>query len=152
MVLPHWLCGSRLESLIFLWGFLIPHFVVNIYIQSYLVLIMSYILHSSLFQLEQVDSSDFHVERSITIAGSTEAAVEVTFEPSHLGDTQSTLTITSSSGGDYTVPLSGHCLAPKPQGPYVIKAGGSIHIPFKNIYMQARHATIVYLRSLCRRK
>ena len=39
-------------------------------------------------------------------------------------------------GGDYIIPLHGHCLVPKPQGPYSIKAGGNITIPFKNVFHQ----------------
>ena len=87
-----------------------------------------------------MDSNDFHVEKTITVASAgncgTEASVEVTFEPSHLGDTHSTLTIFSPSGGDYTIPLHGHCLVPNPQGPFTVKAGSSISIPFRNAFPQ----------------
>ena len=41
-------------------------------------------------------------------------------------------------GGDYVIPLVGHCLEPRPQGPFTIKPGGNITIPFKNIFHQAR--------------
>ena len=41
-------------------------------------------------------------------------------------------------GGDYLIPIQGHCLAPRPQGPFNIKAGGGISIPFKNVFHQAR--------------
>lgn len=89
----------------------------------------------------QVDSSDYHVDsKTITVAsaGSSgqEATVDVTFEPSHLGDTQATLSISSPTGGDYSIPLYGHCLVPRPQGPFIIKAGTSINIPFKNVFSQ----------------
>lgn len=67
--------------------------------------------------------------------------MDVTFEPSHLGDVHATLTISSPTGGDYIIPLHGHCLAPKPQGPFTIKPGSSVTIPFKNIYMQAKQFT-----------
>lgn len=63
--------------------------------------------------------------------------MEVIFEPSHLGDTHATLNITSSSGGDYSIPLHGHCLPPKPQGPFTIKSGSGINIAFKNIFTQS---------------
>jgi len=69
-----------------------------------------------------VTSNDFSVEKSITVAGS-EANLDVNFEPSHQGDCQAELHITSSSGGDYIIPLHGHCLPPKPQGPYAIRSG-----------------------------
>ena len=90
----------------------------------------------------QVDSGDFHVDKTVTVASAgssgTEATVEVVFEPSHLGDAQTTLTISSPSGGDYVIPLFGHCLVPKPQGPYIIKAGSSVSIPFKNIFSNVK--------------
>ena len=98
------------------------------------------ILNGSLSIPLQVDNTDFHVERNITVASGisgTEANVEVTFEPSHLGDTHATLTISSSSGGEYSIPIHGHCLAPKPQGPFTIKPGSSISIAFKNIFTQS---------------
>lgn len=62
--------------------------------------------------------------------------MDVTFEPSHLGDAHATLTVSSSIGGEYNFPIFGHCLPPKPQGPYTIKAGNSTQIPFKNIFSQ----------------
>lgn len=49
-----------------------------------------------------------------------------------------TLFIFHILGGDYVIPLHGHCLEPKPQGPYVIKAGGSINIPHRNIFHQTK--------------
>lgn len=85
------------------------------------------------------------MERNLTVASAgssgTEATVEVTFEPSHLGDTKGNLSITSQTGGDYTIPLIGHCLVPKPQGPYSIKNGLNITIPFKNVFTQPTHFT-----------
>lgn len=82
----------------------------------------------------QVSSTDFNVERNVSVSCGTEANVEVTFEPSHLGDSQAILVISSNTGGEYSFPLYGHCLPPKPQGPFVIKPGHSINIPFKNIF------------------
>ena len=81
------------------------------------------------------DSTDFHVEKSVTASG-TEVVVEVTFEPSRLGDTQATLFLSSHVGGDYAIPLHGHCLPPRPEGPYTVKAGQTIGIPFKNVFPQ----------------
>jgi hydrocephalus-inducing protein len=86
----------------------------------------------------QVNSTDFVVDKSVNVAppgiGGTEVGVEVTFEPTRLGDTQAMLVISSSSGGEYVFPLYGHCLPPKPQGPFVIKPGHTINIPFKNVF------------------
>lgn len=91
----------------------------------------------------QVDSSEFVVEKSINAAsaasGGSEVNVDVTFEPSRLGDCQALLTVFSATGGEYTFPLFGHCLPPKPQGPYTIKANSSTQIPFKNIFAQTTH-------------
>ena len=85
------------------------------------------------------------MDKTLTVASAgssgTEATVDVTFEPSHLGDAHATLTISSPTGGDYIIPLHGHCLAPKPQGPYIIKPGLSISIPFKNVFMQTKQFT-----------
>lgn len=81
------------------------------------------------------------MERSIIVASSgssgTEATVDVTFEPTHLGDSQTVLAISSNTGGEYSFPLHGHCLPPKPQGPIIIRPGHSINIPFKNIFPQS---------------
>jgi len=66
-----------------------------------------------------------------------EATLEVVYEPSQLGDVRGTLIITSPVGGDYTIPLFGHAVAPQPQGPFVIKAGASAAIPFKNVFNKA---------------
>ena len=95
--------------------------------------------------LLQIDNSDFHVDKTLTAASAgssgTEAPIEVTFEPSHLGDAHATLTVSSPSGGDYIIPLHGHCLAPKPQGPFIIKPGSSLSIPFKNVFAQTKQFT-----------
>ncbi|XP_048648423.1 hydrocephalus-inducing protein homolog isoform X1 [Marmota marmota marmota] len=86
----------------------------------------------------RTDCSDFHTERVITAPpgaqGGTEVNVEVFFEPSHLGETKCTLMLTSLMGGEYTIPLFGKALYPKPQGPFLIRAGYSIIIPFKNVF------------------
>lgn len=66
--------------------------------------------------------------------GSIEVCVDITYEPSKLGDTRTTLVITSSSGGDYLCPLYGHCIAPRPQGPIIVRAGTLTSVPFKNVF------------------
>lgn len=66
-----------------------------------------------------------------------EVSVDVTYEPSQLGDVRATLTISSPTGSDYTFPLVGLGELPKPQGPFTIKAGGNTTITFKNIFAQA---------------
>nr|XP_023493063.1 hydrocephalus-inducing protein homolog isoform X2 [Equus caballus] len=88
----------------------------------------------------RTDSPDFHTEKVINAApgaqGGTEVSVEVYFEPSHLGETKGLLILSSLTGGEYTIPLFGTALPPKPQGPYMIRAGYNIVIPFKNVFYQ----------------
>lgn len=69
-------------------------------------------------------------------SGGSEVGVDVTFEPTKIGDSQGTLTVISTVGGEYIFPLFGHCRPPKPQGPYTIKAGVNAAIPFKNVFPQ----------------
>ncbi|XP_063716545.1 hydrocephalus-inducing protein homolog isoform X4 [Symsagittifera roscoffensis] len=82
---------------------------------------------------------DFSVEKTIipaapgTSAG-TEVSFDVTFEPSCLGDVKAEMRIFSQVGGDYLFMLHGTATTPKPQGPFSVKAGGSMTIPFKNIF------------------
>lgn len=58
--------------------------------------------------------------------GGVESGVEVTFEPSKLGDSRALLTLTSSQGGEYVFPLYGHCALPRPQGPLLIRSGACV--------------------------
>lgn len=73
------------------------------------------------------------MDKVISVTGS-EVSIEVNFEPSFQGDNQMLMQVTSPTWGDYTIPLIGHCLPPKPQGPFIIRTGHSISIPFRNIY------------------
>ncbi|KAJ3416712.1 hypothetical protein HDV05_000542 [Chytridiales sp. JEL 0842] len=66
--------------------------------------------------------------------GGVEVSIDVTYEPSKLGDTRTQLLVTSSTGGDYICPLYGHCIPPRPQGPITIKMGSSATVPFKNVF------------------
>ncbi|XP_055993028.1 hydrocephalus-inducing protein homolog [Sorex fumeus] len=88
----------------------------------------------------RTDCPDFHVEKVIIAPpgaqGGTEVSVEVYFEPSRLGETKGLLQLTSLLGGEYIIPLFGTALPPKPQGPFLIRAGYNILIPFKNIFYQ----------------
>ena len=85
----------------------------------------------------KVDHGDFHVERTVlaaSAAGGIEVQVDVNFEPSSLGTTNAILSISSLTGGEYVIPIVGECNLPNPQGPYIIKAGHSVTIPFKNVF------------------
>ncbi|XP_054435188.1 hydrocephalus-inducing protein homolog [Pteronotus mesoamericanus] len=88
----------------------------------------------------RTDCLDFHTEKVISAApgaqGGTEVSVEVYFEPSHLGETKGILSLSSIAGGEYIIPLFGMALPPKPQGPFLIRAGYNIVIPFKNVFYQ----------------
>lgn len=64
----------------------------------------------------------------------TEVSVEVTYEPSRIGESRATLLVSSATGGDYTFPLFGTCIAPKPQGPFLVKAGSTTSITFRNVF------------------
>ena len=59
---------------------------------------------------------------------------EVVFEPSTLGDVKAEMKVYSQIGGDYLFILHGTATSPKPQGPYTVKMGNSLTIPFKNIF------------------
>ncbi|XP_032051538.1 hydrocephalus-inducing protein homolog [Aythya fuligula] len=88
----------------------------------------------------QTDCPDFQTEKAISMppagAGGSEVCVEVTYEPCQLGESRATLRLSGPPGGDYSIPLFGLALPPKPQGPFLVKAGGSTSIPFKNVFLQ----------------
>uniref|UniRef100_A0A3P8U8F5 HYDIN axonemal central pair apparatus protein n=1 Tax=Amphiprion percula TaxID=161767 RepID=A0A3P8U8F5_AMPPE len=87
------------------------------------------------------DCSEFSVDKSVRASPGfgegSEASVEVCFEPHQLGEVRGQLSLSSAIGGEYIFPLRGICLPPKAQGPFSIKAGRSISIPFKNVFLQA---------------
>lgn len=80
--------------------------------------------------------SNLYPTFSIQIAtnGGVEVCLDVTYEPSKLGDTRTNLVVSSPQGGDYVCPLYGHCIAPRPQGPILIKQGSPAQVPFKNVF------------------
>ncbi|XP_059682609.1 hydrocephalus-inducing protein homolog [Gavia stellata] len=90
--------------------------------------------------LLQTDCPDFQTERTISVApaspGGSAVSVEVTYEPCQLGEVRATLRLSSRLGGEYSIPLFGLALPPKPQGPFPVKAGGTTSIPFKNVFLQ----------------
>ncbi|XP_028813720.1 hydrocephalus-inducing protein homolog [Denticeps clupeoides] len=88
-----------------------------------------------------IDNPDFTVEKSIPAPAGlhtgTDVSLEVNFEPRQLGEARGLLTLSSSSGGQYDFPLHGTCTLPKPQGPFTIRAGANVSIPFKNVFAQS---------------
>ncbi|XP_047451812.1 hydrocephalus-inducing protein homolog [Mugil cephalus] len=88
----------------------------------------------------KTDCPDFSVDRSVSAspgfqAGS-EVSVEVCFEPHQLGQVRGQLSLCSGTGGEYIFPLHGVSLPPKAQGPFSIRAGRNVSIPFKNVFLQ----------------
>ena len=77
------------------------------------------------------------VKYKLAGTGGIEASLDITYEPSKLGDIRTQLLVTSSTGGDYVCPLYGHCIAPRPQGPIIIKPGSATSVQFKNVFSQA---------------
>ncbi|KNC50959.1 hydrocephalus inducing isoform b [Thecamonas trahens ATCC 50062] len=73
---------------------------------------------------------------AVTSAG-VPVAFEVVYEPGELGDAKAMLKLSSRDAGEYVVPLFGHCTPPVPQGPISIKSGGSVSIPFKNVFAES---------------
>ena len=86
---------------------------------------MSYSKHKTEF-IVKIDSTEWNSERSLPVSQSagqvgTEATFDVSYEPTSLGTKSTIMTISSPSGGDYTFPLVGKCLAPNPQGEFAIR-------------------------------
>ncbi|CAL8374755.1 unnamed protein product, partial [Arctogadus glacialis] len=94
----------------------------------------------------KTDNDDFLVERGlVTPSGSqagSEVRVELCFEPHQLGEARALLSVSSPLGGEYVFPLRGICVGPRPQGPFSIRAGSSVTIPFKNVFLH--HSAFSY--------
>ena len=104
---------------------------------------VSFISYAKATRIEytcKVDHADFHVERTVlaaSAAGGIEVQIDLHFEPSTLGTLNAILSVSSQTGGEYQIPIVGECNLPNPQGPYVIKSGHSVSIPFKNVFSTA---------------
>ncbi|XP_074748293.1 hydrocephalus-inducing protein homolog isoform X5 [Strix uralensis] len=101
--------------------------------------IMNYARQKTNYHL-QTNCADFLTEKTIGVApaspGGSEVSMDVTFEPCQLGEARAMLQLSSLLGGEYSIPLFGLALPPKSQGPFPIQAGGTISIPFKNVFLQ----------------
>ncbi|KAM6946364.1 hydrocephalus-inducing protein homolog [Aplochiton taeniatus] len=88
----------------------------------------------------KTDCPEFAVEKNALAPpgyqAGTEVSVEVLFEPCQLGELRGLLTLFSPLGGEYSFPLHGTCTPPKAQGPFPIRAGSNVSIPFKNVFQQ----------------
>jgi hypothetical protein len=67
--------------------------------------------------------------------------VPVIFEPTEIGTTKDTLTLTAPDGGKYTCELVATCTAPLPQGPFDLAPGGSRAVDFRNCFPAAANFT-----------
>jgi hydrocephalus-inducing protein len=65
-----------------------------------------------------------------------EVSLDVTFEPSKVGDCRETVEISSPIGGIYTFMLHGTCTAPQRQGPIEVKPNQATQIQFKNVFSE----------------
>jgi len=100
--------------------------------------------------LASKDGSPVDFETEATVAApaaesstGAEVAVDVTFEPSSMRSAEATLTISSAEGGEYTCELHGEVLPPRPQGPILIKSGGTAQVSFKNVFQQQAEFSFV---------
>ncbi|XP_031731518.1 hydrocephalus-inducing protein homolog isoform X1 [Anarrhichthys ocellatus] len=83
----------------------------------------------------KTDCPEFTVDKALPQVGS-EVSMEVSFEPHQLGKVRGQLSVSSVIGGYYIFPLHGISLPPKAQGPFSVRTGHRVAIPFKNIFLQ----------------
>lgn len=85
-----------------------------------------------------VDSEEFSVPATITTSAAvktgTEVSFDIVYEPTRLGDCRGTMTISSLQGGEYICPIFGQCQPPRPAGPFTVRAGDRLKLPFKNVF------------------
>ena len=86
----------------------------------------------------------FAVQKSVVVepvAGGWDGAdirVDISFEPTDMGEVRDVLTVTSPEGGEYVCELIANCVAPLPQGPFnLISDGKELGIPFRNCFSAA---------------
>ena len=95
-----------------------------------------------------VDCPDFSVPATVSALPASKAGLEVTlpvaFEPSHLGDSHATLTVAHAHGGVYVFSLVGTCAPPQPAGPFTVRSGQKLSIPFKNVMTTSETFTFVF--------
>eukprot|EP00762_Andalucia_godoyi_P000512 ANDGO_05257.mRNA.1 Hydin len=84
--------------------------------------------------------SDFEAAKTVKAAASPsgkdgiEVSLPVSFTPRSLGPSKAVLRVSHPQGGEYVFTLSGACIAPRPQGPFDVKSGQSVNIPFTNVF------------------
>eukprot|EP00854_Cymbomonas_tetramitiformis_P000766 gene766-1240_t len=103
---------------------------------------MHYVVTKAEYACEFSKGGDAGFEVEPTVVGhpagpeGIEMEVEVTFEPTQLGDSfKDQLVVKSPEGGEFLCPVIGRCIPPKPQGPIMIKGRGVVQ--FKNVFSSA---------------
>jgi len=96
------------------------------------------------YTLKVTKPDTFTVVKSLTVDAVSggwngdEVSIDVAFEPTEIGETTDTLTISSPEGGEYLCELVAKCVAPVPQGPFNFTQGaGPLDIPFRNCFSTA---------------
>ena len=97
----------------------------------------------------KIDNADFTIEKTISVPPAnpegSEVSIDVTYEPSRLGQSMGFLAVTSPVAGDYFCQIAGQCNPPKPQGPFIIRPGVNHNVClFKNVY----HTSVTYAFSI----
>lgn len=65
------------------------------------------------------------IHTNIWLCVGSEVSVDITYEPTAIGDVRSELVLSASDGQTHRCLLHGHCEPPRPQGPFTIKNGGA---------------------------
>jgi hydrocephalus-inducing protein len=84
----------------------------------------------------RIDSGEFVFERTMVVSSPfvpTEVSADIVFEPTKVGETNTSLIISAPSCGEYVYPLVASCIPAKPQGPFIIKMNATFTFQFKNI-------------------
>eukprot|EP00455_Lapot_gusevi_P013213 TRINITY_DN16399_c0_g1_i2.p1 TRINITY_DN16399_c0_g1~~TRINITY_DN16399_c0_g1_i2.p1 ORF type:complete len:418 (+),score=65.26 TRINITY_DN16399_c0_g1_i2:78-1331(+) len=76
------------------------------------------------------------VNPCVDVRAGQEVSVDVTFEPSRLGEFKETIEMTSPIAGSYVFPIYGTCTVPQRQGPFEIRPNQNTTIPFKNVFAE----------------
>ncbi|XP_037085539.1 hydrocephalus-inducing protein homolog [Pollicipes pollicipes] len=88
--------------------------------------------------LAKGDGKELQVDRSVNTPPGwpqgVEASFDLTYEPIDVYSLERGVVLSSPHGGEYRFAVHGTCTAPEPQGPFSIKTGTNLVIPFKNIF------------------
>jgi len=105
---------------------------------------MNFAQTSTTFQCSVTNPAAFAVPPTLQVDASpdgwtgTQGVLEVSYEPSALGQVTDVLTLKSAEAGEYSCKLFGHCTEPQPQGPFSVPKGGTYDLKFKNVFTEAK--------------